>query len=216
MSRTDELKDWHYEKRCLKAIDALSKNGFTANLCETKQDAIDYVLNEAATANTIGLGGSLSLADLKLPQLLESMKKELLIPNKQGLSNDEKLTIMHRHHTCDLFLSSANSVTETGIIVLMESTGNRISSILFGPKKVILVAGRNKITQDTEDAMRRIKKMVSPANCKRLNYNTPCVITGICADCNSPDRSCRITTILERKPKLADIHILVVNEDLGL
>ena len=85
----------------------------------------------------------------------------------------------------------------------------------FGPKKVIVVAGRNKLVADIEEALKRIKAYASPPNAKRLNYNTPCAITGFCTDCNSPDRICRITTIIEYKPRLTDIRVLVVNENMG-
>ena len=89
--------------------------------------------------------------------------------------------------------------------------------MFFGPKKVIVVAGRNKLVDgDVAAAVKRIKDCSSPPNAKRLNYNTPCAKTGFCSDCNSPDRICRITTIIERKPRLTDVRVLVVNEDMGL
>jgi hypothetical protein len=89
--------------------------------------------------------------------------------------------------------------------------------MFFGPKKVIVVAGRNKLVDgDIAAAVKRIKDSASPPNARRLNYNTPCAKTGFCCDCNSPDRICRITTVIDRKPRLTDVHVLVVNEDMGL
>ena len=89
--------------------------------------------------------------------------------------------------------------------------------MFFGPKTVIVVAGRNKLVDGTiDDAIRRVKDWASPPNAKRLNFNTPCAKTGFCCDCNSPDRICRITTIIDRKPRRTDLRVLVVNEDMGL
>ena len=89
--------------------------------------------------------------------------------------------------------------------------------MFFGPAKVIVVAGRNKLVDgDRHEAVRRVKSQATPPNAKRLNFNTPCAKTGFCSDCNSPDRLCRVTTVIDRKPRLTDLRVLVVNEDLGL
>jgi hypothetical protein len=99
----------------------------------------------------------------------------------------------------------------------MDATGNRVGSMLFGPQKVIVVAGRNKLVEgDITAAIRRVKEWASPANARRLNLNTPCAKTGFCCDCSSPDRVCRITTIIDRKPRQTDLRVLVVNEEMGL
>jgi hypothetical protein len=104
-----------------------------------------------------------------------------------------------------------------GILVNIDGNGNRVGAMIFGPKKVIVVVGRNKIVEGSvEDALARIKEMASPPNAMRLSKQTPCAVTGICSNCDSPQRICRVTTILDRKPTLTDIHVLVINEDMGL
>jgi hypothetical protein len=114
-------------------------------------------------------------------------------------------------------LTGTNAVTLDGILVNIDGNGNRVGAMIFGPKKVIIVVGRNKIVDGSaEDAIARIKEWASPPNAMRLSKQTPCAVTGICSDCDSPQRICRITTILDRKPTLTDIHVLVVNEDMGL
>jgi hypothetical protein len=125
--------------------------------------------------------------------------------------------IMRRQLTCDLFLTGTNALTLSGCLVNIDATGNRVGSMLFGPKKVIVVAGRNKLVDgDIADALKRIKEWSSPPNARRLNFNTPCAKTGFCCDCNSPERICRITTIIDRKPRQTDLRVLVVNEEMGL
>jgi hypothetical protein len=145
------------------------------------------------------------------------MGKELLIHGVPGLSIEERLAIMRRQLTCDLFLTGTNALTLSGFLVNIDATGNRVGSMLFGPRKVIVVAGRNKLVDgDIGAAIRRVKESASPPNANRLNYATPCAKTGFCSDCNSPDRICRITTVIDRKPRLTDLRVLVVNEDMGL
>lgn len=217
MSQTEELTDWNYEQKCKKAVQSLEKNGFTAVYCATGQEAHDYIIKEAADALSIGFGGSLTVGDLKVADLLAEKGKEILNHSQPGLSLEEKVAILRRQLTCDLFLTGTNAVTLTGFLVNIDGVGNRVGSMLFGPKKVIVTAGRNKLVDgDINDAIKRIKHWASPPNAKRLNYATPCAQTGFCSDCNSPDRICRITTVIDRKPRLTDIRVLVVNEDMGL
>ncbi|HLO25512.1 MAG TPA: lactate utilization protein [Geobacteraceae bacterium] len=217
MTLTRELVDWSYEEKCEKAVESLGKNGFIAVYCNTARQAYDYIIAAAESAETVGFGGSLSVVDLKVADRLREMGKELLNHSVPGLSLEERLAIMRRQLTCDLFLAGTNALTLSGFLVNIDATGNRVGSMFFGPKKVIVVAGRNKLVDgDVAAAVKRIKDSASPPNAKRLNYNTPCAKTGFCCDCNSPDRICRITTVIDRKPRLTDLHVLVVNEELGL
>ena len=217
MSLTRELTAWAYEQKCMKAVGALAGNGFTALYCPSGRDALDYIVGEAADAVSIGFGGSMSVVDLKVADRLEGEGKEILNHSLPGLTQDERVAIMRRQLTCDLFLTGTNAVTLSGFLVNIDGSGNRAGSMFFGPKKVIVVAGRNKLVDgDINAAIKRIKECAAPPNARRLNYNTPCAKTGFCCDCNSPDRICRITTIIDRKPRLTDVRVLVVNEDMGL
>lgn len=215
--RTLELVNWTAEKKCQAVVQALAKRGFTAMYCATGQDAATYILKQAEAATSIGFGGSLSVADFKLTHLLADQGKEILNHGFPDLSPSDKLNIMRRQLTCDLFLTGTNAVTLDGRMVNIDGNGNRVAAMIFGPAKVIVVIGRNKIVEgDADDAIARIKEKASPPNAMRLNKQTPCAVTGICSDCDSPQRICRITTILDRKPSLTDIHVLVVNEETGL
>ncbi|KAF0221448.1 MAG: hypothetical protein FD174_586 [Geobacteraceae bacterium] len=217
MSLTEELVNWTFEQKCKKAVESLGKNGFTAVYCRTGREVFNYIINEAEEACSIGFGGSMSVADLRVADRLREMGKEILNHSAPGLTIEERQAVMHRQLTCDLFLTGTNAVTLSGCLVNIDATGNRVGSMFFGPKKVIVVAGRNKLVDGTiEDAIRRVKEWASPPNAKRLNFNTPCAKTGFCCDCNSPDRICRITTIIDRKPRRTDMRVLVVNEEMGL
>ncbi len=216
MGMTEELISWTHEQKCRKAVESLEKNGFTARFCATAQDAGEYILTEAADAVTVGFGGSMSVVGLGVEQLLHEQGKEILNHSAPGLSREERIAVMRRQLTCDLFLSGCNALTLNGELVNIDATGNRVGAMLFGPHKVIVVAGRNKLVDGTvQNAIERVKAWATPPNAKRLNFKTPCSSTGFCSNCNSPERLCRVTTIIDRKPRMTDLHVLVVNTELG-
>jgi len=115
-------------------------------------------------------------------------------------------------HSSDVFLCSSNAVTEDGKLVNIDSSGNRVASMMFGPKKVIVIVGKNKIVKDVCAGLERLKRVSGPLNAKRHNLvELPCVATGVCTDCNSPKRICRVITIMERAPnRVRDPNMTVV------
>lgn len=217
MSLTQELNTWLTEKRCRKTVDALTKNGFKAQFFPNSKDALQYILEEAKEASTVGFGGSMTITDLDIMSILLKEGKTIYSHYLPDLTPQEKVENMRKALTADLYLSGINAVTTSGVIVNIDATGNRVAAMMFGPKKVITVAGRNKIVDgDYTLAIQRIKNIASPPNAKRLSFKTPCAETGFCSDCSSPDRICRTISILERSPRLTDFHVLIINEDLGL
>ena len=217
LPRTIELNDWTSEKKCRKLVENLTKKHFIAVYCATAQEAADYIMKEAESAQSVGFGGSLSVADLKLTTPLAAQGKEILNHGFPDLAPEQRMAIMKRQQTCDLFLTGTNAVTLDGCLVNIDGNGNRVAAMIYGPSKVIVVVGRNKIVEgDVNDAIRRVKNLSAPANAVRLSKQTPCAVTGFCADCDALQRICHITTIIDSKPSLTDMHVLVVNEDMGL
>ena len=216
MTQTDELVLWTHERKCLKAVESLVKNGFGAVYCATPQEAFDCIIREAADAASVGFGGSMSIAGLEVEAHLREQGREILNHANPALSRDDRMDVMRRQLTCDLFLSGTNALTLSGELVNIDATGNRVAAMFFGPRKVVMVAGRNKLVDGTvHDAIQRVKNWATPPNARRLNFKTPCASSGFCSDCNSPDRLCRVTTIIDRKPRFTDLRVLVVNADLG-
>lgn len=216
MGMTEDLTYWTHEQKCLKAVESLERNGFTALYCAAPQIAAEYIITNASDSVTVGFGGSMSIVSLGVEQRLREQGKEILNHASPDLSRDEKMEIMRRQLTCDLFLSGSNALTLNGELVNIDATGNRVAAMFFGPRRVIVVVGRNKLVDGTpQDAIERVKAWATPPNSKRLNFKTPCASTGFCSDCNSPDRLCRVTTVIDRKPRFTDLHVLVVNADMG-
>ena len=214
---TKELIDWAGAKLCLRAVEGLKRRGFKAKYFPKVDEAVEYILREAAAVSTIGCGGSMSLEEAGVFEAIGKLGKKVMNHNVASLSPEEKMEIRRGQLTCDLFLSGLNALTVEGEIVNIDGVGNRVAAMIFGPKEVILLAGRNKIVEGgIPAALERAKNVAAPMNAERLNMKTPCVVSGKCEDCRTRDNICRVTTIISLPPKNSDIRVLVVNEDLGL
>lgn len=211
----NEAIKWHTKILAQQVVEALKKNHFSAEFVNSKQEAAQAILDLIPEDAVVGTGGSWTLQEIGISPLLESRGNKILNHNKPGLSPQEVLNFRHGQLSCDVFLASTNAITLDGQLVNTDGVGNRVAAMIFGPKKIIIVAGTNKIVRDLDDAQNRIDLIAAPINCKRLNRKTPCVQTGQCMDCQSPDRICNITTVLHKRPTLADFHIILVGEELG-
>lgn len=211
----DEHVRWQRGMLLAKTAAALEKHGFRSVVCAHRDEALSYLLNEATVAETIGFGGSMTLAQLGLARQVEALGKRTFIHSRSGLSAAERRIVMQEQLNCDLFFTSSNAVTLDGQLVNIDATGNRVCAMIFGPPRVWVVIGSNKIVADVPAALRRIKEVAAPPNAHRLGYKTPCAVTGLCSDCDAPDRICRVTTIIERQPRLTEIGVCLINEDLG-
>lgn len=211
-----DIKKWYIEKMMERTVQALKENYFDAASFTDKKDLLDRVMGYVKPRMTIGIGGSLTLREMGLVERLKKEKVTVLDHWDAGLAKEEIQAMRIRHLTSDLFISGSNAITENGEIVNIDGFGNRVNSIAFGPKKVIIIAGYNKIVPDVEAAIERIKDVAAPMNAKRLNLPLPCAKTGYCHDCKSEQRICRIISIIERKPAGTDISVFIINESLGL
>lgn len=199
----------------LKTVEALQKNRFSASYYSTVQEALAELFDVVPHNATIGMGGSRTLEQLKVLEKFEERGNTVYCHNKPGLNPQEILDIRRKQLTCDVFLTSTNAVTEDGILVNTDATGNRVAAMIFGPKKVIVLAGINKIVSTLEEAQERIRSIAAPLNNKRLNRPNPCVKLGHCADCQGATRLCNITTAIYKKPPASDIHVWLIGEELG-
>ena len=203
----------HYELTGKKVVEALNKNRFKAEYADTKAEAVEAILKLINPQDTVGMGGSITLDELSIGKLLQELGNTIF--NHQGLPPAEACNVRRKQLTSDVFLASSNAVTLDGEIVNMDGSGNRVAALSFGPKRVIVLMGANKIVKDEADARRRIAMIAAPMNADRLNRKTPCVITGVCANCNSPERICSITSIMHKAPSTSDFHVIIVGEALG-
>ena len=211
----DEIRRWFFEVRADETIKNLIKHEFEAIKVSERSSAVDEIMKRIPPTKNVGVGGSVTLREIGIIDKLQEQGNVIYDHWKHGLSKEDSITIRKMQQSSDVFLTSANAVTSNGEIVSIDGFGNRISSMIFGPKEVMIVAGCNKIVQDIPEAMHRIKTVAAPMNAKRFGADTPCARLGKCMDCDSPQRICRGTLIMERRPFATPTLVVIVMEDLG-
>lgn len=201
-------------------LESLKANRFDpVEFAEDADTAKKIVLDMIPPEATLGFAGSTTVSQLGLIDALKMRgNKGPDLDEMRKLPFEEMMRriddMMRRQG--DILLASSNAVTLDGKLVNIDGTGNRVSSMIFGPKRVILVIGKNKIVRDVDEGIDRIKNVIAPYHAMALGRKTPCATTGQCSDCKSPERICNVTTIIEKKPSLSNIAIVLVGEDLGL
>ncbi|MHB8158285.1 MAG: lactate utilization protein [Desulfocucumaceae bacterium] len=205
-----------YEKRAKKVVSALNKNLFEALYAPTREQAVAEILKRIPEGATVGAGGSVTLRQLGILETIKNMGHTVYDHWQEGLDPGEVNAVRRLQLTSDVFISSTNAVTAEGHLVNIDGHGNRVAAMTFGPKKVIVVAGINKITRDRESAIGRIKNEAAPLNFNRLDLPTPCLKSTFCVDCSPPAKICRITAVTEVKPSgIPEYVVIIVGEELG-
>lgn len=197
----------------------LVKNNFDVFIADSAEDAKRVVLEEILPdikPKTVSWGGSGTLAASGLHEhLCASDEYECLDTWDKKLSNDEKMELRRQALLVDCFFCGTNAITEEGHLVNLDMIGNRTGAITFGPRNVVILVSRNKLVPDLDRAMARIKEYVAPVNTMRLDMKTPCVKTGYCMDCTSPQRICNVWTVTEKSFPKGRIKVVLINDDLG-
>jgi L-lactate utilization protein LutB len=191
----------------------LEKNNMSSYFVQNKKEALAKLLELVSSGSTIGHGGSKTLEEIDAFRILE--KNNCRILKMYGKTKEESLKLRKEIFFCDVFLSSSNAITKDGTLINVDKTGNRIAAITFGPKKVIIISGKNKIVKDEKEAIERIRNIVAPLNAKRLGIKTPCTFTGKCMDCASPKRICCTKIVHGWQNTKGRISIIIVDEKLG-
>jgi len=209
----------YWKIRLANLKEALESNNFEVFVADGIKEAKDIVLEEIipkTEAESVSWGGSVTFIATGLYQALkESSDMKVLDTYDKNLSPDETLERRRQSLLVDLYLTGTNAVTESGQLVNLDATGNRIGGITFGPKHVIILVGRNKITADLDEALFRVKNYAAPVNTMRLEKKTPCAKTSYCEECKSPDRICNTWTITEKSFPKGRVKVVLIDEDLG-
>lgn len=195
-------------------IKALEKNRYKVCFFSTAKDATAY-LNENLDQRIIGFGDSDTMARMGLYETLST--HNTVYDPQQSTDNDEFLEIAAKCLTTEIYLTSVNAMAQTGEMVNIDGTGNRVAGSLFGHQKVYFILGTNKIESDLESAIWRARNIAAPKNAKRFQLATPCAIKGDrCYDCSSPDRICNAMVIHFKKMNdVDDVEVILIDEELG-
>ena len=196
-------------------VKALKARHFEACYCtdieEAKQKLIEWIPQE----DTVAWGGSQTLAEIGAQEMLRD-RGQVLIDRDTAKTPEERNTLMRQALTADTFLMSSNAITEDGQLVNMDGNGNRAAALVYGPRQVIVVAGLNKVAKDLDAAIARVRGTAAPTNAQRFPVNTPCKITGMCADCKSPDCICANMVITRLSKPAGKIKVILIGEMLGM
>ena len=211
----DTEHQWLWQQTADRCIKNLRKNDFDAHFVTDIQAATAGILDMIVSYDSFGFGGSSTTRALGVQEALQRQGKTIYDHWQPDLSREQDLEIRLAQGRCDCFLCSANAISVTGEIVNVDGVGNRTNAMAFGTRKVVIVAGMNKVTPDLERALKRVREVAGPMRARSLNMQTPCAESGRCTDCRVPQRICRITTILHRKPMLTDISVFLIGQSLG-
>lgn len=206
-------------------IRALRRNGFEAEYVPDSDAARALMLEMIPGDVTVGFSDSATIKQIGVVEALEDRGTKVINPFRkeliQTLATDENATkafrgLLRKTLDSDIYLAGTNAITRDGKLVYIDGTGNRISAIIYAVSRSIIVAGENKIVDNVDAAIDRIKNVISPEHARRRRRRLPCAKTLRCSDCTAPERQCNVTAILERRPRLSKICVVVVGQDLGL
>jgi L-lactate utilization protein LutB len=212
------LNYWQLRLENLKEV--LKSNNFEVFSAQNAREAgrmvMDKILPKLAP-KSISWGGSMTFVATELYDMLKAYPNaEILDTFDKSLSPEESLERRRQSLLVDLFITGTNAVTCSGELVNLDMIGNRVAGITFGPRNVVVIVGRNKVVEDLDAAIERIKDYAAPVNAMRLNKKTPCAKTGACEECKSPERICNSWTITQKSFPKGRIKVILVNENLGL
>ena len=207
--------DIHFLKRnavlaehVIKGLKSRNMSGYYA---KNKEEALKTALELIPKGSSISMGGCMSAQEIGLVSTLKEGDYHFIDRSKM-----EPREALLAAYDADVFLASANAMTDDGILVNIDGNANRVSCIAQGPKKVLFIVSMNKICSDLDSAMKRARNIAAPANAQRFDIKTPCKLTGRCSDCKSPDTICCQFLITRYSRHTDRIHVILVNENLGL
>lgn len=207
-------KELRNERLAERMIKNLKRRNMEAFYCKTAEEAVRKVSELIPDGSSVTWGGSMTIRDMSIPQALKDRGTLEVLDRDVVTDREEVVKIYERAFTADVYLSSANAISEDGVIVNIDGNGNRVAAITWGPKKVIFVIGLNKVAQTIEAALARARSTASPINAARFDIKTPCQTDGVCHNCNSPESICNYVHFLRNSPH-GKHTVVLVGDDYG-
>lgn len=203
------------DERVKRTIVNLEKNNMNGYYVQTEEEALKKIEELISEGDTVSVGGSMTLFEIGVINLLRNGKYNFLDRYEEGLTPAKIKEVFRKSFFADAYFTGTNAITENGELYNVDGNGNRVAAMLYGPDKVIVVAGRNKIVKDLDQAILRVKETAAPANNVRLNRDNPCTKTGHCMDCKQDGRICNEYTVIKRQSNKDRIHVIIINKELG-
>lgn len=193
----------------------LEKNRMEPYFAQNKEEALEIFKTLVSLEDVITMGGAMSAEEIGAIEFLQDNNYKYIDRTGPDVTPETYMDVLRLAFTSDIFITSSNAITEKGELFNIDGNGNRVAAIAFGPKKVIVIAGINKIVRDKEEAYKRTKEIAAPANSMRLDCNTPCAVDGVCRDCLSEQRICCHELLSGFQRQAGRIKVILVNESLG-
>lgn len=206
---------WHVEEKIKRTKEALEKNNYDVYVVEKASDAAKKIEEIIEKGSKVSFGGSISILESGVLDILRNGQYDLLDRYKEGLTKEDIGEIFRESFFADYYITSTNALTENGELVNLDGNGNRVAAMIFGPKKVIVIAGINKIVKDLDEAYIRVRNTAAPINAKRLDKKTPCSQLGRCIDCSSPDRICNHMVVSYKQNTRGRGIVIIAKEEIG-
>lgn len=211
----DKSVSWFIEKKVDRTLEGLAKHNITGSYVEDETRLLQKLQELIPQNSTVGVGDSMTLFETGVIEFLRSGEYNFLDKYRAGITSEEKKEIYRKNFFADVFMCSTNAVTEKGELYNIDGNGSRVAAMLYGPERVIIVAGINKIVANLEEAEKRVRNYSAPIDAKRLNKDTPCTKLGYCTDCNSNDRICNDFVVIRRQFNRDRIKVVIVGRALG-
>ncbi|MBQ8813206.1 MAG: lactate utilization protein [Lachnospiraceae bacterium] len=208
-------KKEYYEKQAATIIKNLAKRRMEGFYCATAEEAKEKVMSMIEAGTSVSFGGSMTLEECGVMEAVRSRSDITLYDRAAAKSPEEVGRIYRQAFSVDTYLMSTNAITLDGELINIDGRGNRVAALIFGPEKVIIVAGMNKVANSEADGLLRVRNMAAPPNCVRLNKKTPCSVTGRCGDCYGDESICSQIVVTRRSSDLNRIKVILVGEELG-
>ena len=198
--------------RAESCVKHLRMHGFGADYFETKEEVLSYLKENIPKGSSIGIGGSVTLTEIGVLSWLTGNEEYHFLDRYH---TDDVSRVFHESLNADVYLMSTNALTEEGELYNIDGNGNRLAALIYGPKKVYVIAGTNKIVKNLEEAVSRVELFSAPATNILLGMTNPCTKTGQCMHCSTPSTICNQIVTTRRSGTPGRIHVLLVNEALG-
>ncbi len=215
MSDYQQARREFYRLRCEATAAALVDKGFEAITAADREDAAQRIMDMIDPDETVGIPGTVTVRELGLMQSLQERGNPVVQHWVTDAEPAEIRELRLKQLTSDVLLTGTNAVTLDGRLVNIDGTGNRVAAMVFGPDRVIVVTGANKIVDDLQEGVDRVKRIAAPINAIRLDTRSPCARTGYCVDCEAGETICGVTVVMDRKPGGTDVTVVLVPEELG-
>ena len=210
-SYTKDTKEAFGKRLCATLLGIGYKSAQYAADAEKAAELAASLIEDGAS---VGIPGTVTVREIGLPAKLEG-KGCAIHHHWQPLDAKQKIAVLTGENSADWLVTSSNAMTMDGFMVNIDGTGNRVAGMAWAPGKLLYILSLNKVARNTEAAIARARDFATPPNAKRIGVNPPCVSTGHCMNCNSPERVCRVVTIMERVPLGREAHVILVGENLG-